>query len=106
LHEAASKALINEWVDDAAQALAMAIISAQSVLDLDHVVMDGGLPSEILKQLIEKTRTDILAYNTEGIDIPDIVLGELGNDARALGAAMLPLRANFSVDQSAFVIGH
>lgn len=106
LHDAASKALINEWVDDAAQALAMAIISAQSVLDLDHVVMDGGLPSGILKQLIEKTRTDILAYNTEGIDIPDIVLGELGNDARALGAAMLPLRANFSVDQSAFVIGH
>jgi len=33
-------------------------------------------------------------------------LGELGSDARALGAAILPLRANFSVDQSAFVIGN
>jgi len=68
--------------------------------------MDGGLPQNIMAKLVDMTRDCVMHYNTEGIAIPDIILGELGSDARALGAAILPLRANFSVDQSAFVIGN
>jgi predicted NBD/HSP70 family sugar kinase len=106
LNDPSAKEMIANWIDQAAPALAKVIVSAQSILDLDHVVMDGGLPKSILDELAVKTRIAIQRYNTEGIAIPEMVLGGLGSDARALGASILPLRANFSVDQAAFLIGN
>jgi predicted NBD/HSP70 family sugar kinase len=106
LNDPNAKEMIANWIDQAAPALAKVVVSAQSILDLDHVVMDGGLPKNILDNLAEKTRIAIQRYNTEGIAIPEMVLGGLGSDARALGASILPLRANFSVDQAAFLIGN
>ena len=106
LNAQASTAMIDDWIAEAAPALAKSVVAAQSLLDVDYVVMDGGLPQNIMAKLVDRTRDCVMHYNTEGIAIPDIILGELGSDARALGAAILPLRANFSVDQSAFVIGN
>lgn len=101
-----AQTMVQGWINDAAPALAMAITSGQALLDLDHVVIDGALPEEVLQGLIDHIRVALSDYNTEGIELPQIIIGKLGNDARALGAAMLPLRANFAVDQAAFVIGH
>ena len=38
-------------------------------------------------------------YDFEGIEIPEIVQGQLGSDARALGAAILPFQRHFSLEQ-------
>ena len=87
-----------KWCDNAANGLAMAIVSAQAFFDLDFVVIDGNLPTHLLTRVVKATSEAINKYDLRGIDTPTIKAGQLGNDARAFGAALLPLRANFGLE--------
>lgn len=82
----------------AANGLAMAIVSARAFFDLDFVVIDGNLPAHLLKRIVKATSEAINKYDLRGIDTPTIKPGQLGNDARAFGAALLPLRATFELE--------
>ena len=87
-----------KWCDNAANGLAMAIVSAQAFLDLDFVVIDGNLPAHLKTRVVKGTSEAINRYDLRGINTPTIKPGQLGNDARAFGAALLPLRANFGLE--------
>ena len=87
-----------KWCDSAANGLAMAIVSAQAFFDLDFVVIDGNLPTHLLTRVVKATSEAINKYDLRGIDTPTIKPGQLGNDARAFGAALLPLRATFGLE--------
>ena len=87
-----------KWCDNAANGLAMAIVSAQAFFDLDFVVIDGNLPAHLLTRVVKATSEAINKYDLRGIDTPTIKPGQLGNDARAFGAALLPLRATFGLE--------
>ena len=87
-----------KWCDSAANGLAMAIVSAQAFLDLDFVVIDGSLPAHLKTRVVKATREAISKYDLRGIDTPTIKAGQLGNDARAFGAALMPLRATFGLE--------
>jgi predicted NBD/HSP70 family sugar kinase len=87
-----------KWCDSAANGLAMAIVSAQAFLDLDFVVIDGSLPTHLKTRVVKATSEAINKYDLRGIDTPTIKAGQLGNDARAFGAALLPLRATFGLE--------
>lgn len=87
-----------KWCDNAANGLAMAIVSAQAFFDLDFVVIDGNLPTHLLTRVVKATSEAINKYDLRGIDTPTIKPGQLGNDARAFGAALLPLRATFGLE--------
>lgn len=87
-----------KWCDNAANGLAMAIVSAQAFLDLDFAVIDGSLPAHLKTRVVKATSEAINNYDLRGIDTPTIKPGQLGNDARAFGAALLPLRATFGLE--------
>ena len=87
-----------KWCDNAANGLAMAIVSAQAFFDLDFAVIDGNLPTHLLTRVVKATSEAINKYDLRGIDTPTIKPGQLGNDARAFGAALLPLRATFGLE--------
>ena len=42
-------------------------------------------------------------YDWEGVAQPALIAGVIGPDARALGAALLPLHANFAPDRGLFL---
>ena len=92
-----------QWLAQAAQALAHAVVSGTAFLDLDAVVIDGSLDREVLEALITQTREALHNHNWEGLWQPTLHTGQTGSDARALGGALLPLHSHFAPDPELFL---
>lgn len=88
--------LVEEWLDDCADALVVPLLSAAAVLDVDAVVLDGDLPRPVLQSLILRLQDQLAAAVAEERSPPPVVLGRIGRQAAAIGAAILPLHANYS----------
>jgi predicted NBD/HSP70 family sugar kinase len=95
--------LVKQWLTQASHALAMSIISAEALLDIDAIVIDGSLSPELLQALREQTTKTLSQLRTDGIFTPTLVAGQVGSHARALGAALLPLHAQFFPDKHIFL---
>ncbi len=93
--DAAYAPMTGPWLEQASQALAMTVVSASALVDLDAAVIDGSLSPALVAELIRRTRTQLGHYNLEGLDPPTIVAGRVGAHARALGGALLPLHTQF-----------
>lgn len=91
---------LQQWLEELASSLAMAIVSVNSVVDVDTIIIDGGFPSSIRERVVELTSLALLEVNTKGIQLPQVVPGQIGPEARALGAARLPLFARFLLDET------
>ena len=63
------------------------------------MVVDGAMPAEVRARLVERMRGALAEINTRGISPFTIAEGTIGANARARGAASLPLFANFIVDR-------
>ena len=50
--------------------------------------------------LIDKTEKSFKFYDTQGLKLPLLRAGKLGNEARAIGGSLLPLQKQFGLDQS------
>lgn len=88
----------DEWCDLAADALALAAISGTSFIEADSVVVDGVLLRPLLDRLMAHVRDKVAAYNLDGIILPEFRVGSIGFDARAVGAALVPLNEQFAPD--------
>ena len=91
------------WIGQAATALAHTVVSGTAFLDIDAVVIDGSFSRALQSQLIEATQDALQHYNWEGLWRANIIAGNVGPDARALGGALMPLHANFAPDQDLFL---
>ena len=91
------------WMKRACEALHFMIISANSLLDLEAVIVDGALPVPILDAIVtdlqHRLRTDV----PPDFFVPLIRRGGLGDTAAAIGAGLLPLHASFSPDLATLV---
>lgn len=96
----AAQAVLDEWIEDAVDAFAFVALSATGVLDLEAIVLDGNLPREIVQCLVGKLDEKIKQFTPTGVHQPEIIVGSIGPDARAVGGAILPLYAHFSPDKS------
>jgi predicted NBD/HSP70 family sugar kinase len=83
------------WLAQASRALAMTIVSATALVDLDAAVIDGSLGRSLIDALIAATREQIKHYNLEGLQPPNVMAGLAGSHARATGGALLPLHTQF-----------
>jgi predicted NBD/HSP70 family sugar kinase len=90
---------LGEWLDVAAPALAYAIVSAISVVDVGAVVIDGAMPASVRQTLCLMTAAALEKLDRRGLSDVRILPGAVGPDARAIGAAALPLIKNFARDR-------
>ena len=90
------------WIDDAAAGIAHAVVSAVSVIDFGTVMIDGWITADMRRRLVEATAAQLEQRNFAGLARPDLREGTIGADARALGAASLPLSERFLVEKLAF----
>jgi predicted NBD/HSP70 family sugar kinase len=88
-------AILERWISAAAAGLAYAIASACSIVDFPAIVVDGWLPIEVRARLVETVRLELEKTNMTGLERPVIHPGDVGADARVLGAASLPISARF-----------
>ncbi|QFS84327.1 N-acetylmannosamine kinase [Roseivivax sp. THAF40] len=91
------------WIEQAGHALAHAIASAICVLDFPCIVVDGWMPPALRDQLVAEADRVLSNLDTVGLVQPVIEPGRVGPDARALGAASLPLSERFLLDTSAIL---
>ena len=86
---------VRDWANHAAKAVAVGIMSAISTFDFEAVVIDGDLPSDVREYLVELLHECLDEQDFTGLVRPEIIAGDLGNRARALGGALLPFYSNF-----------
>lgn len=96
-----SPEILNDWMDEAANGLAWATLSAAALLEIEAVMIDGWMPTEIRAEITRRTQIALMSLDLAGIDPPAIREGTLGPNARALGAAAVPLSQRYLIDQNA-----
>ncbi|MEN9842577.1 MAG: hypothetical protein RLZZ612_406 [Pseudomonadota bacterium] len=102
--QGAWQAHTHEWMHSAARALALCIVSGTAFLDVPAVVLDGAAAPALLQGLVDQTKQALSAYNWEGLSVPpQLELGTIGSNARALGGALLPLHTCFALDHDLFL---
>jgi predicted NBD/HSP70 family sugar kinase len=91
--------VLDRWIEQTTDSLALAIGSFISVIDFHHVVIDGGFPPHVRSVVVEKTREKLERLEMQGVAPVEVVEGKIGSDARVLGAASLPLLADYARDR-------
>lgn len=91
---------LDDWIEEAATHLASAIVASCSLIDFEAVIVDGAFPSEIRNRIVELIVEKLKYLDTRGIENPNVLKGTVGEDARAIGGASLPLLSEFLLDQS------
>ncbi len=86
---------LTTWIDQTANALAIAITAAASVIDIEAAIMDGAFPEEVRRRLVERTSARLEKLDLTGLEPPVVLEASLGRSARSMGAALLPIRANY-----------
>jgi predicted NBD/HSP70 family sugar kinase len=90
---------LDEWIEETSRSLAYACLVSASVVEFEAMVIDGAIPAEVRSEIVERTKTHLQMLDLRGVPEFTIVEGLIGRDARALGAASLPLFAKFIIDR-------
>jgi predicted NBD/HSP70 family sugar kinase len=90
---------LDTWIDGVAVSIGYAIVAAIAVIDVETIIIDGAFPVTVRRRIIEATRIALTRINRQGLSPFHLVEGSIGDAARAMGGASLPLLANFTQDR-------
>ena len=91
---------IQHWIDYIAKYIAIAIVSSCSVIDFEHVIIDGAFPSNIRKSIVAAIQREIQKIDLQGIGAPSVEEATINYDPRVVGSACLPLFEHYLLDQN------
>lgn len=94
---------LTEWIDETARNIAISIVSIVAVVDIEAVLIDGGFPNSVRRQLVAAIKDAFSALDRQGIREPQIVEASVGHEARVIGGATLPIFDRYMVDQNVLV---
>jgi predicted NBD/HSP70 family sugar kinase len=90
---------LEDWIEETSRSLAYACLVAQSVMEFEAMIIDGAIPADVRSRIVEKTKTHLQKLDLRGVPAFAILEGLIGGDARALGAASLPIFDKFIIDR-------
>ncbi|MEO6012827.1 MAG: ROK family transcriptional regulator [Devosia sp.] len=88
-------AILDGWIEEAAPALAQALINTATIIDYDLAIIDGVLPEAIRARLVAETQRHVSCLAGTDRKSPQIAAGHLGRSTIAEGAAQLRLYKRF-----------
>jgi predicted NBD/HSP70 family sugar kinase len=91
---------LSAWLDQAADGLAWAILSAVTLMELEAVLIDGWMPPAIRAEITRRTEAALARLDLSGITPPVVREGSVGAAARSMGAAAIPLSQRYLIDQN------
>ncbi len=91
--------LVDDWIEQAAPALAESVVAACAVIDFQAAVIDGAMPAAVRSRLVERVRQEVHRFDRRGLSPVDFREGTIGAGARAIGGATLPILASFARDR-------
>ena len=97
--------VVDQWIADSGNILARVIYNTTMVLETDLVVLDTTLPAELGPRLVERVQSELRSLPVNAYNPPQVLLGHLGAQAPALGAAELTLYRRFFSRTLADLVG-
>lgn len=94
-------AILDDWLQHAAEGLAYATLSAAALIELEAVMIDGWMPTAIRAEITRRTEAALNRLDLSGVEPPAVREGTVGAEARALGAAAIPLAQRYLIDPTA-----
>lgn len=91
---------IEHWIGYIANYIAIAIVSGCSVIDFNHVVIDGAFPSTVRAKIVAAIQKAVQEIDLQGIVVPQVEEATINYDPRVIGSACLPLFEHYLLDQS------
>ena len=91
---------LERWMERAATEVAIASTGIMSVLDCTAIVIDGAVPLHVRARFANLVQAALSSVDRQGLADFLILEGTIGADARALGAASLPLFDNFIINRN------
>lgn len=88
--------LLEEWIDNAADAIAQALEIATYMLDVSTIVLGGELPAEVLQRMCDQARSGLRDKLYRWNRPPEVIHNETDSNTVAFGAAILPITRAFS----------
>ncbi len=86
---------LDAWLDRAADQLGEVARLATAFIDPDIIILGGRLPDDLNARLVSRIRTAELSGPSRGLPVASVLTSKLGPKSGALGAASLPVFANF-----------
>lgn len=92
--------LIQQWVDRVVDGLADMSATLMAALDLEAIIFNGLLPTEILSVLAQAMRIRLPRLIFGGFGMPEILVSKLAQSGLEIGAASLPIHFVLSANAS------
>ena len=90
--------ILDDWIGHAAEGLAYATLSAAALVELEAVMIDGWMPTSVRAEITRRTHAALSRLDLSGVEQPQVREGTVGAEARALGAAAIPLAQRYLID--------
>jgi len=84
-------AVLDPWLADTADAIAAAAVTVCAVVDFEAIIVDGGFPPSVRAGLVARIRDRLSGLDRRGLSPFAVYPGEVGGNARAIGAACTPI---------------
>ncbi|MCP4319063.1 MAG: ROK family transcriptional regulator [Hyphomicrobiales bacterium] len=91
------------WIDETGRNIAIAIVAIGGIIDVEAVLIDGGFPGSVRRQLVATVSKELEKLDLQGITEPRVIEAAVGSEARAIGGASLPIFDRFMIDQNVLV---
>ena len=89
---------LDAWIEQVATGIAFATVAAVAVVDVPAVIIDGAFPTSVRQRIVDRVNGRLAEFDRRGLSAVTVSEGAIGSGARAIGAACLPLLANFARD--------
>jgi predicted NBD/HSP70 family sugar kinase len=94
------------WLEDAAHAIATAILNTHAVMEFDTAVVDGIMPRPVVERLVKTVRHYLEQLPALTAAKPSVEMGRRGASAAARGAALKPIYRHFYSPERSDMTGH
>ena len=91
---------LEQWLQRASRSLSHAVVSSLSIIDFDSVIIDGAIPPMVKHRLVAEVINQLKVTDLQGVVIPAVEPGQIGRDARLIGAAGVLINQHYLLDQN------
>ncbi len=91
----ATRKKVEQWLDEATQALVQASVIVQATNDAGSIIIDGSMGAYLKALIIQRVTEHLDSGDWRGVSKPVVYCGSLGEHAQLTGSANLPLIARY-----------
>ena len=96
----AVRLMFDSWLEHALEGIKWSIISVNSVISTDTVLIDAHLNKTLIAEINKKLSNLLENFHWEATEPAVIESGSVGKQARALGSAIIPFNNTYGLSRS------